>query len=272
MIGEHLRTEGGVHTHFIELGGGSPIVVLHGFSGSTETMAPLTDQLVDRHRVLSLDLVGHGFSEKPTDVDRYSMDVAVGQVTGLIADRGEGPVHLIGYSMGGRVALAAALAAPERVRSLTVIGGTPGISDPAARRARIAADEALADRIEENGVEWFADHWMEQPFFITQRRLGAGHLATAREQRLTNAPHALANSLRGMGTGAQPSLWHRLTDLAMPLMYLVGEDDTKFRAVGEQVVAAVHEGLLAVVPGAGHAVHIEALPTTAEAILHFIER
>ena len=199
MSGEHLTTAGGHHTHLIDEGEGPPVVVLHGFSGNTDTMEGIARRLARHHRVVRLDLIGHGLSAKPESVDEYSMEAAVGQVLGVIRELGDGPVTLLGYSMGARVALAAGLTAPELVRGLVLISGTAGIADPALKAARQAADERLADRIEAEGIEWFVDHWMSQAFFETQRRLGPEHVTEARRQRLANDPKALANSLRGMG-------------------------------------------------------------------------
>ncbi|MDH3498905.1 MAG: 2-succinyl-6-hydroxy-2,4-cyclohexadiene-1-carboxylate synthase [Acidimicrobiia bacterium] len=270
MNGDHLATCGGVHTHFVEEGSGPPLVLLHGFSGSIETMAGLAARLVPSHTVLRMDLIGHGYSEKPADAGAYTMDVAIAQVLDLVQQRFYGPADLIGYSMGARVGLAAALTAPELLRSIVLVGGTAGIADPAARAQRQRADEELAARIERNGIAWFAQEWMTKPFFVTQARLGRSHLAAARAQRMENDAHALANSLRGMGTGTQPSYWHMLDRLQVPLLFVAGEEDRTFMVIGEQMVAAVPAGVLAVVPGVGHAAHIEAEPEVAEAVEHFL--
>lgn len=270
MTAEHLTTAGGLQTHLVDEGEGSPVVLLHGFSGSTETMAGLAQRLARRHRVARIDLVGHGLTEKPGDPEQYSMDAAVEQVLDVVRERFDEPVALVGYSMGARVALASALTAPELFRAVVLISGTAGIADAALRATRRAADERLAERIESEGIEWFADHWMSQPFFETQRRLGPGHVAEARRQRVANDPKALANSLRGMGAGAQPSYWHVLTRLDVPLLFITGEEDRKFSEIGEQIVAAVPQGMLVVIPDAGHATHLEAEGDVAEVIEHFI--
>lgn len=270
MTDEHLTTAGGLQTRFVEEGEGSPVVMLHGFSGSADSMAGLAKRLARHHRVIRIDLVGHGLSQKPADPEAYTMDAAVRQVLDVIQQRCDEPVALIGYSMGARVALAAALTAPELFRAVVLISGTAGIADPARRAARQTADEALADRIEAEGIEWFADHWMSQPFFETQRRLGPEHVAEARRQRLDNDPKALANVLRGMGTGAQPSYWHLLSRLEVPLLFITGEEDRKFSEIGEQIVAAVPQGMLVVVPDAGHATHLEAAGDVTEVVEHFI--
>ena len=272
MTGDHLLTSGGIHTHFTDEGRGDPVVMLHGFSGSTETMAGLAAAMTDRYRVLRIDLVGHGFSEKPDDAERYTIDTAVAQVVDVVAERCDQPAHLIGYSMGARVSLAAALAAPERFLTAVLIGGTAGIADPDARAERVRLDDHLATEIETNGTEWFADEWMAKPFFVTQRRLGQAHLQAARAQRVDNSARALANTLRGLGAGAQPSYWHLLRRLELPVLYIAGEDDAKFTSIGEQIVAAAPNAMLVLIPGVGHAAQVEAESEVADVIKYFFSK
>ena len=268
---EHLGTFGGLATHHVEQGSGPAVVLLHGFSGSVDTVGNLADRLAAAgHRVIRLDLIGHGLSAKPTDPADYTLEAAANQVTDLIRDRVDGPAAVVGYSMGGRVGIAAALAAPELVSRLVLVGATAGMADPAARAARVDSDRSLADRIEERGTEWFADEWMSKPFFVSQRKLGPEHLAAARAQRISNDAAALANVLRGLGTGAQASYWHLLDTLRAPLLFIAGEDDKKFVEIGEQMVAAVPDGMMVTVPGVGHAAHIEAPADVAAVIDHFL--
>jgi 2-succinyl-6-hydroxy-2,4-cyclohexadiene-1-carboxylate synthase len=268
---EHLGTFAGLATHYVEQGSGTPVVLLHGFSGSVETMDGLAAPLAAAgYRVIRMDLMGHGLSAKPAEPGAYTLEAAAAQVVDLIRGHIGAPAAVVGYSMGGRVALAAALGAPELISRLVLIGATAGLSDPALRSARDASDRELADEIEERGTEWFADEWMAKPFLATQRRLGPGHLAAARTQRINNDAAALANSLRGMGTGAQASYWHLLGSMEPSLLFVAGEDDKKFVEIGEQMVAAVHDGMLVTVPGVGHAAHVEAPHDVAAVIDHFL--
>jgi 2-succinyl-6-hydroxy-2,4-cyclohexadiene-1-carboxylate synthase len=170
---------------------------------------------------------------------------------------------LAGYSMGGRIALALALAAPSRVSRLTLIGASPGIADRGERRARRAADEALADRIEGEGIEAFVFSWSSSPLFAGQPPAVA---AAARAMRLSQSPAGLAAALRGLGTGVMAPLWDRLPSLSMPVDLVVGARDAKFRAIAEQMAAAVPQARLHVVAGAGHAVQLEA-PRAMAALL-----
>jgi 2-succinyl-6-hydroxy-2,4-cyclohexadiene-1-carboxylate synthase len=155
--------------------------------------------------------------------------------------------------MGGRLCLHAALAAPEEVRGLVVLGATRGIDDPAERADRRAADEALAARLEAEGVDAFLDHWLSLPLFE-----GLSAEAADRPARLANTPGGLASSLRLAGTGTQRPLWDELADVEVPVLVLAGERDARFREAGERLAAAVGaNATYAVVPGAGHTAHLE---------------
>jgi 2-succinyl-6-hydroxy-2,4-cyclohexadiene-1-carboxylate synthase len=165
--------------------------------------------------------------------------------------------------MGGRLALAVALALPERVEALLLVGATAGIADAGERAARARDDAALADRIERDGIEAFAEAWSALPLFAGQPR---GVAAAAHAERLRQSPAGLAAALRGMGTGVMPPLWDRLGELAMPVAVLAGERDAKFRELGERIAAAVPEGRFDVVPGAGHAAHLEQPDAVADAL------
>jgi 2-succinyl-6-hydroxy-2,4-cyclohexadiene-1-carboxylate synthase len=167
------------------------------------------------------------------------------------------PAHLLGYSMGGRLALYVALHYPDRVRSLLLESASPGLADAEARAARRQRDEALAARIERAGVPAFVDFWGSIPLFASQAKLPADARARLREQRLRNRAAGLANSLRGMGTGAQPSLWPRLGEVTAPTLLLVGEEDAKFRGIALEMARLLPRSQTMVFPGAGHTVHLE---------------
>ena len=183
-----------------------PTVVLHGFTGSATAMAPLTSRLPGP--VLALDLPGHGLGPVSDDPADYSMAAAVAGVVSA-TDHLE-QFALVGYSMGGRVALHVASAHPYRVVALALIGARAGIDDSAERAERIAADESLADRIESEGIEWFADHWADRPLFATQRtRLPADQQAELRAQRLgCDPPRPGPQSAGHGGRSGRP---HRLS-------------------------------------------------------------
>lgn len=240
-----------------EEGQGTPVLVLHGFTGSSASMSSVARALRDRHRVVRVDLVGHGRSDAPQDVAAYRIERCVAQL-GRVLDALSIPrAHVLGYSMGGRVALALAALLPARVTSVLAIGARAGFEDPAERAARARDDEALAARIERDGVPAFVDHWMALPLFATQQRLGAAARAAARAERLANRAHALAASLRAMGAGAQPPLHALLAQRRLPVLLVAGAEDARFAAIARDLAARLPDARVALVPAAGHAAHLE---------------
>ncbi|HEY9428810.1 MAG TPA: alpha/beta fold hydrolase, partial [Gemmatimonadaceae bacterium] len=139
--------------------GSIPILLLHGFTGAASTWNELLPELGARRRVIALSLHGHGGSDAPDDPARYAAHRAAEDVLEVLDMLGIARVALLGYSMGARVALHTALAAPERIGALIVESGSPGIADDAERANRRAADDALATDIEHHGVEAFVDRW-----------------------------------------------------------------------------------------------------------------
>src|SRR5262249_43240556 len=145
------------------------VALLHGFSGSSGDWADLVPSLRSLGRAsVAVDLVGHGGTEATSDPERYTMRETVADLDRILATLGIPRADWVGYSMGGRVALPVARAHPERVNSLALESASAGIEDPEARARRRREDETLARRIEERGIEWFADYWSTLPLFETQ--------------------------------------------------------------------------------------------------------
>jgi 2-succinyl-6-hydroxy-2,4-cyclohexadiene-1-carboxylate synthase len=230
------------------------LVLLHGFTQTGGSWQPVRHLLGARYRALAPDLPGHGQFAWRRPASFSACDAYVRALT-------DAPFTLAGYSMGGRIALHAALAVGARIRRLVLVGASPGLADPEERQKRRAADAALADRIEAIGVEEFAAEWGAQPLFAGMPR---GIAEQAEADRRRNTAPGLAAALRGLGTGAMPPLWDRLGELPMPVELVVGERDGKFRAIAERMAAAIPAARLHVVDGAGHAVHLEQPGALAE--------
>lgn len=226
---------------------------------------------VPRRRVIALDLPGHGRSPQATDPAARAMPGIVSAVLGTMDALDIARAHVLGYSMGGRVALSLALAAPERLAGLGLIGASPGIADLAERAARAAADDALAARLEREGLPAFVDHWMAQPLFASQARLDPKLLAGERRRRLEQSPSALAESLRRLGTGRMPPLWDRLETLAMPCLFLAGAEDARFLSIGRAMAERSGRITVRPVPGAGHAAQLEQPDWVADCVRSFLE-
>lgn len=230
------------------------LVLLHGFTNTGASWQPVIDAIGERYRAIAPDLRGHGTSSEARPV---TLEAVLRDIGSLSA----GPFALAGYSQGGRIALHAALAMPERVTRLVLIGASPGIADPAERAARRAADERLADELEASDIQAFAHRWARTPVLAD---LPGGLQAAAHADRLRNTPAGLARALRGLGTGALPSLWGRLGELRMPVTLIAGERDRKFRAIAEEMARLIPSATVSVAPEAGHAVHLEAPLAVAE--------
>lgn len=237
---------------------GRTTLVLHGFTGTGQAMHALVESLPGR--VVAPDLVGHGVSPAPDAVGPYRADAQVGQVLELVSVDGADaePMDVVGYSMGARLALCLAVAHPERVRRLALIGATAGLASASERAARVAADEELADQVERDGIDWFVQRWEAMALFASQQDLPAPVRHELRAGRLAQRPLGLANSLRGFGTGVMPSLWHRLADLDIPTLVIAGSRDPKYAALAGQMAAVLPHGSVEVVDDVGHACHIEA--------------
>ena len=223
------------------------IVFLHGFTNTGASWDPVIAALGERYRAITPDIRGHGSA---ADSRPVSLEAVIEDVSAVAPEEFE----LVGYSMGGRIALHVALALQGRVTRLVLISASPGLASPRERDTRRRVDEQLADGIEGMEIEQFAERWARTPVLADQPPHVA---AVARSDRLRNSPAALAQALRGLGTGALPPLWDRLSELRMPVMLIVGGRDERFQAIAVRMAGAMPHAEVAIVAGAGHAVHLE---------------
>jgi 2-succinyl-6-hydroxy-2,4-cyclohexadiene-1-carboxylate synthase len=262
----------GVTLHYERNGAGGALVLLHGFTGSTEIWTPLLPTFARDFDTIAIDLLGHGASAAPPAPTRYAIDQTVADLCALLDQLGIARALWLGYSMGGRVALHVAIARPERVSALVLESSAPGIQDPAARQARLERDRALADEIEREGTAAFVARWEQLPLFASQARLPATTRAELRRQRLANNAVGLANSLRGSGQGACPPVWDRLAALTIPVLLIAGAEDAPYRLWAEEMARVLPLAETAIVEAAGHAVHLEQGEQFAELVLDFLGR
>jgi 2-succinyl-6-hydroxy-2,4-cyclohexadiene-1-carboxylate synthase len=226
-----------------DTGSGDPVALLHGFTQTAASWNPVVRELARSFTCISVDMPGHG--------DSPIADRSVSQCAHDIA-HSVGRATYIGYSMGARVALHIALQFPELVERLVLISGTPGIQNEADRNERRHDDELLAEYIQETGMNRFINEWIKQPMFA-----GLPPEFARLDERKQNDPQDIADSLRSAGTGTQEPVWEELSNLQMPVLLVVGQQDQKFVQIAEQMHDLIPNSTLAVFNDVGHTVHLE---------------
>lgn len=231
------------------------VLFLHGFMGSTEDWQGVISALEDRFFCVAVDLPGHGASLGLPEQD-HSFEGSARAILELLDRLEIKHATFAGYSMGGRLALYLALRHPERCDGLFLESTSPGLKNEAERRDRRASDEKLVQRLETEDFERFLDNWHRQPLFASLSR-HEGLVEELVSKRLNNEPNELARSLRGMGTGSQPSLWDELPSLWVPALAVAGELDEKFVGIACRMASLSPRMRDVSVAGARHNVHVE---------------
>jgi 2-succinyl-6-hydroxy-2,4-cyclohexadiene-1-carboxylate synthase len=232
-------------------------VLLHGFTQTSRSWDRYIDLLQPEQSIIRFDAPGHANST--------SVSADLPTTATMVAEQGS-KADYIGYSMGARLVLHIALLHPDSVRRLVLISGSPGLRSPSERSARVQSDEKLALEILEIGVEKFVAKWLSAPMF-------AGLISTSADiqDRLRNTAEGLASSLRTSGTGSQQSLWDRLSELSMPVLLIVGENDQKFRQINSEMKNLISSQTeLVIIQNAGHAVHLEQPKHCVSVIANFL--
>ncbi len=184
------------------------------------------------------------------------------------AEAVDGEAVLCGYSLGGRLALNAAVRDQSRYAGVIVVGAAAGIDEPAARTARRAADEKLASWMETQPIERIVEVWERQPLFADQ----SDRLVEAqRPGRLSQDPRRLAVLLRTAGQGTMEPIWGRLPTLDLPILALAGARDERYRRETRRIAAEAPNAYAAVIEHAGHAAHLQRPGEFADALLAFLE-
>lgn len=224
-------------------GHGPALCFVHGFTQTRASWQPVISHLSHSYSCTAVDAPGHGESVNGC----LTLTECGNEIAAVMT-----PGTLIGYSMGARMALHAALQHPEKVRRLVLISGTAGIDDVEERTLRVCNDEKLAEHIRDVGLATFIDEWLGNPMFS-----GLDREKAQINERLRNTPEGLADSLRFAGTGTQDPLWDRLAELSIPVLIITGAEDKKFADLGMRLHQGIATSTLKVVNGAGHTVHLE---------------
>lgn len=236
-------------------GDGTPVTLLHGFTQSGRSWRELIARMPQGYSWIVPDLRGHGETQTARGAP-CTMDACTADLVALWDSLGVERSHLVGYSMGGRLALHVATHRPDRLLSVVTIGAHAGL-EPEAREGRRLGDEALAERIEKEGVEAFVNYWGSLPLFAGLERRGPAYVAQVRADRLQNHAAGLACSLRGMGAGAMKPLWDELARVQVPCTFVAGQLDHGYVASARRLAATTPNGRFEIVQRAGHTVHQE---------------
>ena len=251
---------------------GTPtLLFLHGFMGSSTDWGESIHQLSADFHCLAVDLPGHGRSGRCPDPNSYNMNGSAKAIAEVLDLAGIGECVPVGYSMGGRLALYFAIHHPQRCAGLVIESASPGITDQDERTRRRSSDEKLALQLESGDFDTFLRSWYNQPVFDSLRRQPM-ILDRILERRRENDPAELAKSLRGMGAGVQPSLWQDLSRLQTSVLVMAGEMDLRYKKIAQEIGNLRSKVQVAVVPGAGHNVHVENPAGFVRALRHFLTK
>ncbi|MSR35815.1 MAG: 2-succinyl-6-hydroxy-2,4-cyclohexadiene-1-carboxylate synthase [Gemmatimonadetes bacterium] len=253
-------------------GRADPILLVHGFGGGRRAWGPDILQALGRdRRVLAVDLLGHGDSDDPSAPGRVALAPVLDDLERVLDLVGVGSCAWVGYSMGGRIALAAAVLRPERVARLALESASPGLATQAERGDRLERDQTLARTIEGEGVEAWVEAWEENPLFAARRTLSPDVRASFLALRRANRPASLASWLRGLGTGTQPSFWDRLDEVRAPALLVTGAADARYTRIARAMAAEMPRARHEVVAGAGHTVHLENPTAWISSVIPFLD-
>ena len=233
------------------------ILLLHGFTGSGRDWNFIIPSLKSNLNIYTPDIIGHGHSDSPDNPDLYKMDAILTQLNEFIIQILEYKPILLGYSMGGRLALSYTLKYPEKVKCLILESSTWGIENKDLRRQRINDDKKTAEFILAAGIENFIEFWMNKGIFNSQKKLSDDILKNVRKNKLQNNPVGLSNFLLGSGTGNMEPLREKISELKIPVLLITGGLDKKFSAINSNMVKIFENAEHIIVPEAGHNVHLE---------------
>ncbi|ADO71832.1 2-succinyl-6-hydroxy-2,4-cyclohexadiene-1-carboxylate synthase [Stigmatella aurantiaca] len=250
--------------------GSQPLLLLHGFTGNRTSFDHLRPLLGSAVRAIAVDLPGHGETPLPSKRGREGFLETVDALIALLDQLKLPSVDLLGYSQGARLALAAAVRAPQRFGRLILESGSPGLHRRQERAARRESDTQLASFLRARGVDAFVDRWEALPLFEGLRNLPPPQREALRERRLSCTIEGLAGALECLGTGEQPDFWPALYRQRLPTLLLTGEKDTKFTQLARKMASELPVVWRHAFPGCGHAPHLEAPEAYAGEVLSFL--
>ncbi|MBW4634421.1 MAG: 2-succinyl-6-hydroxy-2,4-cyclohexadiene-1-carboxylate synthase [Iphinoe sp. HA4291-MV1] len=251
---------------------GKPLILfLHGFMGNSHEFDEAILLLSDEFYCLTVDLPGHGETKVLSGDECYTMPNTAHAIINLLDNLNITKCFLVGYSMGGRLALYLTLHFPHRFPKVVLESASPGLLTEAERVERVKRDEQIARKLERsidrNDFATFLANWYSQTIFGTIKN--HPQFQSLIEVRLQNNSIELAKSLRFMGTGCQPSLWEKLKENMNLLLLLAGEYDEKFIEINTEMTKICEFCQLKIVSHSGHNIHFENVKIFIESIKEF---
>jgi 2-succinyl-6-hydroxy-2,4-cyclohexadiene-1-carboxylate synthase len=246
------------------------ILFLHGFTGSSEDWLPIFDQFPDKYNLFALDIVGHGKSDSPADPNYYNIESMVNQIKYVKDHLTKNKIFLVGYSMGGRVALSYAVAHPDDIKGLVLESATAGFKNDQEREKRYQNDLKLVEFIQTHSLDEFIELWTDQELFNTQRRFSNDKLKTLRRKRAAGSKIGYANSLKGFSTGIMPPLHDKLKKFPVKVLLISGDLDTKFTGLNARMAKKFFKAKHKIVKNSGHNTHLEEPKRYIEIVTNYL--
>lgn len=263
----------GINYDVLINGQGESVMMLHGFTGSLYTWQRFVTSFKNDFRFVVPSIIGHGKTDAPLEMNRYSVESVASDLNEILDQLKIDKIHLVGYSMGGRLAIAFALNYPRRLKSLILESASAGISTKKEREKRQESDRKLALKIEEEGLEAFIDYWENIPLFQPlKKKLSFPDKLRLRTDRMSHKSNGLSASLKMMGSGSQPYYMNKLGRIKIPTLILTGKNDEKFCRIGEEMATQITNCELRIVTNAGHVIHLEQPEKFDKIVFDFIKK
>jgi 2-succinyl-6-hydroxy-2,4-cyclohexadiene-1-carboxylate synthase len=246
------------------------ILFLHGFSGCAEDWFPVFEQMPDKYNYIALDIVGHGKSDAPGNVTYYSIESIIAQIKYIKDHLTAEKIFLLGYSMGGRIALNYAATYPDDVKGLILESATAGIKNDDERQKRYEEDLKLAEFIDTHTLEEFVEIWSDQELFNTQRRFSNDKLKKIKKKKASGSKIGYANSLKGFSTGIMPPVHDKLKKIPLKVLLITGDLDSKYTGINARLSKRFFKAKHKIVRNSGHNTHLEEPKRFIEIVTNYL--
>jgi len=246
------------------------LILLHGFTGCAEDWLPVIEQMPNKYNYVAIDIIGHGKSDAPNNSSLYSVDSLVQQLKFIKDKLTKEKVFLLGYSMGGRLALNYAVTFPEDIRGLILESSTAGIKNDDERSKRYESDMKLVEYIESHSIEDFIELWSDQELFYTQLRFSNDKLKMMKKKKAAANKTGYANSLRGFSSGIMPPVHDQLKKIPVKVLLITGDLDSKYTGINARIAKRFFKAKHKIVRNSGHNTHLEEPKRFIEIVTNYL--